>query len=54
VDAPRGYRSVLSVVDGELIYRAKYQPSATEQEVQDSAPLTYRKVTRNEPEPKKR
>jgi hypothetical protein len=50
----KSYRSVLAVVDGELIYRAKYQASATDQEVQDSAPLTYRKVTRKESEPKKR
>lgn len=37
----RGYRSVLELVDGESFYRAKYQASATEQEVEDSPPLIY-------------
>jgi hypothetical protein len=49
----KAYRSVLAVVDGELIFRAKYQALASDEEVQKSTPLIYRQVTRKECETKK-
>jgi hypothetical protein len=46
----KGYRSVLDVVEGELHFRAKFQASATDEEVRNNAPLIYRKVPRQQPE----
>jgi hypothetical protein len=41
-----GYRSVMAVVGDEIHYRAKYEPSSSDEAVLASAPLIYRRAAR--------
>lgn len=41
-----GYRSVLSLAERELRFRARYERSATDEDVLASPPLTYRPIER--------
>ena len=41
-----GYRSVIAITSGELHYRARYERSATDEDVLGSDPLVYKRTAR--------
>lgn len=43
----KGYRSALGLQDGELVYRANYSASASDEDVDETVPLVYRKQDQN-------